>query len=109
MHEHREWPRYSAERRLTLSANLDGKLYLCTVADVSLGGARLVFDDDLPAETGRSGSIELLHPDAEPVICEPIWRSRRELGIQFDFSEESLGLVSVCVRNIVDHDSQTKS
>jgi len=106
VHEHREWPRYSADRVLTLSASLEGKVYLCTVADVSLGGARLIFEEDLPAETGGDGRIELRHPEAEPVICETIWRAPRELGIQFDFSEESLGLISICVRNIVDHDTQ---
>ena len=35
-----------------------------------------------------------------------MWRSETELGIEFDFSEDSLGLISICLRSILDHDRQ---
>ena len=107
MHEQREWPRYAAERSFALSAIMDGQIYPCTVADVSLGGARLVFDEPLPDDPLGGGVIELSHPDADTVACAPIWRSSHQVGIRFDFSEDSLDLISVCLRNMIDLDRST--
>ena len=98
----REWPRYEAERSFALAASVNGEVVPCTVADVSLGGAKLIFDSTAPeAET-----IELSHPDAEPVNCVQVWRSERAVGIEFDFSEDSLGLISVCLRHMIDLERQ---
>ncbi len=102
MHENREWPRYAAQRSFTLSARLDGKVLPCRVEDVSLGGARLIFDDAFPGEPGQSQMLELSHPDAQTAVCEAVWQNGREIGVRFDFSEDSLGLISVCIRNIAD-------
>ena len=55
----REWPRYTAEKPFFLAASVDGRLFPCTVADISLGGAKLVFDDAVPA----GQIIELSHPE----------------------------------------------
>ncbi len=98
MHERREWPRYTAEKSFALSASVDGKVVSCTVADVSLGGARLIFDTEVP----DGHTIELSHPEVEPVHCAPLWRDSGQIGIEFDFSEDSLSLISVCIRNMVD-------
>lgn len=103
----REWPRYAAERDFVLAAKLDGQALFCTVADVSLGGARLVFDSDLPCPSFHGDAmLELSHPDAAAVHCATVWRGDKEVGIEFDFSEESLGLISICIRNIVDLHNQ---
>ena len=102
MQEQREWPRYAAEQSCSLSAQLDGKAYPCTVADVSLGGARLVFEEILPGAPLSDGVIELSHPEAATVSCEAVWQSSHAVGIQFDFSEESLDLISVCLRHMID-------
>jgi hypothetical protein len=98
----REWPRYMADKSFALAASLDGKILPCQVVDVSLGGAKLVFEERVPA----AKSIELSHPESEPVHCAAVWRSETELGIEFDFSEDSLGLISICLRSILDHDRQ---
>ncbi len=98
----REWPRYMADKSFALAANLDGKIFPCQVVDVSLGGAKLVFEEMVPA----AESIELSHPESEPVHCAAVWRSETELGIEFDFSEDSLGLISVCLRNILEQNHQ---
>lgn len=102
MHENREWPRYTAQRSFTLSVSLEGKVLPCRVSDVSLGGARLTFDDMLPGDPREGYALELSHPDAQTVVCETVWQSDREIGVQFDFSEDSLGLISVCIRNTTD-------
>jgi hypothetical protein len=98
----REWPRYQAERSFAVAASADGKVVPCTVADVSLGGAKLIFDGAAP----EAATIELSHPDAESVTCVQVWHNDREVGIEFDFSEDSLGLISVCLRNMIDLERQ---
>jgi hypothetical protein len=98
----REWPRYQAEKSFALAARVGGKLLPCTVADVSLGGAKLVFDSELLV----GETLELSHPDGEAVVCARVWQDSREIGVEFDFSEESLGLISVCIRSIVDLEHQ---
>ena len=98
----REWPRYVAEKSFALAASVDGRLLACTVADISLGGARLVFDQPLPPVE----LVDLTGPDGETVSCAPLWQDTHAIGVAFDFSEESLGLISVCLRNIVDLDKQ---
>jgi len=85
-----------------ISTSKDGRLLACTVADISLGGARLEFDEELPAGT----LLNLTDPDGQSVACERVWQDSTAIGVAFDFSEESLGLVSICVRNIVELDKQ---
>ena len=87
-----------AEKSLILAASVDGRLFPCTVADISLGGAKLVFDDAVPA----GQTLELSHPDSHPVSCARVWQDSREIGIEFDFSEDSLGLISFCLRSMID-------
>lgn len=94
----REWPRYRAVNSFSLAASIDGRLLPCTVADISLGGARLVFDGELPA----GGTIALSHPESRTVTCARVWQGGREVGVEFDFSEDSLGLISICIRNMID-------
>lgn len=96
----REWPRYRAEKSFALAASFDGRVLPCSVVDVSLGGAKLIFEEAIPA----AASIELSHPESEAVRCAAVWRNGTELGIEFDFSEDSLSLISVCLRNILDLD-----
>jgi hypothetical protein len=87
-----------AEKSFALAASVDGRLLACTVADISLGGARLVFDEALPA----GAPIDLTDPDGQTVACERVWQDGDAVGVAFDFSEESLSLISICVRNIVE-------
>lgn len=98
----REWPRYTAERNFVLAANIDGRVVPCTVADISLGGAKLIFDTEVPSDA----PIELSHPEIDPVNCAQIWHSSHEIGVGFDFSEVSLDLISVCIRNMIDLEHQ---
>lgn len=94
----REWPRYQAAKPFLLAAHVDGHLLFCTVADISLGGARLMFDADIP----DGETLELSHEESGAVACERVWQGGRELGVAFDFSEESLGLISICIRGMID-------
>ena len=98
----REWPRYQAEKSFALAASVGGRLLPCTVLDISLGGARLAFDSELP----DGETIELTHGDGETISCARVWQDSRAVGVEFDFSEDSLGLISVCIRNIMDLERQ---
>jgi PilZ domain len=98
----REWPRYQAAKACSLAATVEGHVMGCTVADISLGGARLVFDDVPPA----GPAIQLSHPDARGVTCGCVWQNGREVGVVFDFSEDSLGLISICLRNMLEQGRQ---
>lgn len=103
----REWPRYQAARSFSLAATVEGRLFACSVADISLGGARLVFDDltfDAGAPVGPT--VQLSHPEARGVTCARVWQSGSEVGVEFDFSEDSLGLISVCLRNMLEQGRQ---
>ncbi|HMA16255.1 MAG: PilZ domain-containing protein [Bacteroidota bacterium] len=95
----REWPRYHADRDFSLSVSVGGRLLPCRVTDISLGGARLLFDTEPPPAAGEA--IALSHPDSRPVACARVWQEGPEIGVEFDFSEESLGLISICIRNMV--------
>ena len=61
---------------------------------------RLLFDAEPPAGAGRT--IALSHPDSRTVACASVWQHGPQVGVEFDFSEESLGLISICIRNLVD-------
>ena len=98
----REWPRYHADRDFSLSVSVGGRLLPCRVTDISLGGARLLFDTAPPAGAGHT--LALSHPDSRTVACARVWQDGSELGVEFDFSEDSLGLISICIRNMVDID-----
>jgi hypothetical protein len=93
----REWPRYSAERTFALAAGVNGRVLPCTVADISLGGARLLFDEEIPADA----TLRLTNPEGAAVACERVWQDRSAVGIEFDFSEDALSLISHCIRNMV--------
>lgn len=94
----REWPRYRAVKSFSLAARIDGRLLPCTVEDISLGGAKLVFD----AEISAGQTLELSHDDSYAVTCARVWHDRQAVGVEFDFSEDSLGLISICIRNMID-------
>lgn len=93
----REWPRYTAELAFALAVGVDGRLLPCTVADISLGGARLLFDEEIPT----NATLRLTNPEGQTVFCERVWQDRSAVGIEFDFSEDALSLISHCIRNMI--------
>ncbi|MGF1594885.1 MAG: PilZ domain-containing protein [Kiloniellaceae bacterium] len=93
----REWPRYTAEKTFALTAGVDGRLLPCTVADVSLGGAKLLFDEEIAPDA----TLRLTNPEGQAVSCERVWQDGRAVGIEFDFSEDALSLISHCIRNTI--------
>ncbi|HEY9548611.1 MAG TPA: PilZ domain-containing protein [Kiloniellaceae bacterium] len=101
----REWPRYRAEKSFLLAASFGSRRLPCTVADISLGGARLVFDEEVP----EGETIELSHPESHAVSCARVWQGAGAVGIEFDFSEDSLALISICIREMIDLEQHHES
>ena len=79
-------------------AQLPEDVHSCEIQDISLGGAKLRFDSAVPP--GRD--ITLGHPDLAPLKAERLWHNRELVGIQFDFSEDSLAFISHCLRTMLE-------
>ena len=103
--ERRAWPRYTAERKVTLAVEIAGQKHSCLVQDISLGGARLKCDGDLL----DSEEIVFTGPAFGPSRGKRLWQSTSEIGIEFDFSDETLSLISQCLRAMLHDDSQQRS
>ena len=89
----REWLRYEASNEIELPLVLNGKDYICLLRDISLGGARLTCDADLPGDQ----ALIVNHPVAGRITAQRRWRRDKEFGVTFDFSESALDLVSQCI------------
>ena len=103
--ERRAWPRYVAEREVVLAVEVAGRKHNCLVQDISLGGARLRCDSELL----DSEEIVFTGPAFGPSRGKRLWRSTDEIGIEFDFSDETLSLISQCLRAMLHDDSQQRS
>lgn len=103
--ERRAWPRYTAEREVRLAVEVAGRKHNCLVQDISLGGARLRCDGDLP----DSEEIVFTGPAFGPSRGKRLWQSTGEIGIEFDFSDETLSLISQCLRAMLHDDSQQRT
>ncbi len=96
--ERREWPRYAADRQVTLSVEIGGRFHPCALGNISLGGACLTFLEGVVPE---NGDLMLRHAGIGPVKLERRWRDGATAGVRFDFSEESLTLVQDCLQQIM--------
>ncbi len=103
--ERRAWPRYTAEREVSLAIEVAGRRHNCLVKDISLGGARLSCDEELP----NSEEIVFIGPAFGPSKGKRHWHAAGEIGIEFDFSDETLSLISQCLRAMLHDDSQQRS
>ena len=103
--ERRAWPRYTAEREVSLAIEVAGRKHNCLIKDISLGGARLSCGEGLP----KSEEIVFTGLAFGPSRGKRLWQSTSEIGIEFDFSDETLSLISQCLRAILHDDSQQRT
>lgn len=96
--ENREWERYEAQHEVSLSLTCGEKQLLCQVRDISLGGARLICPEELP----HGQAIVVDHPAVGAVAAERCWGNAQEIGVNFDFSDNALELVSHCLSAMLD-------
>lgn len=88
------------DRRTTGRVRDGDRLYDCVIEDVSLGGARLNFDDAAP----EGGDLVLEHPVAGSFAGRIVWMKNGVGGFQFDPCETSLERELQCVALMVSSD-----
>ena len=88
-----------------LAVEVAGRKHNCLVQDISLGGARLRCDANLK----DTEEIVFTGPAFGPTRGKRLWRSTDEIGIEFDFSDETLSLISQCLRAMLHDDSQQRT
>ena len=77
--ERRASERVVLSRPEALTVSVGGVTYQARIEDLSLEGARLSFDVDLPPHA----AVELQHRFAGDMKGECIWRGPRSMGVKF--------------------------
>ena len=77
--ERRASERVVLARPEALTIEIAGVEYQARIEDLSLDGARLSFDEDLPAHA----AVALEHRFAGRIAGECVWRSPRAMGVRF--------------------------
>lgn len=77
--ERRRWDRYSPDGQTSMMLAAGGRTFNCELVDLSLGGARLRIDPDLPDDAG----MVLQHPVGGLFYAAQTWRRGDEMGVRF--------------------------
>jgi hypothetical protein len=77
--ERRASQRVALERPEALTVRVGGALYKARIEDLSLDGARLSFEADVPP----AAALELQHRLAGGMLGECVWRGPRSMGVRF--------------------------
>jgi hypothetical protein len=93
--DRRQWPRYALGGREPFTLTADGRICECRIEDISLGGARL----SLEGETPRNLEIRIEHPLVGHAYARRCWKGSRSIGVEFDFSQQSLDFISHCLQS----------
>lgn len=88
------------DRRTTGQVIQGDRAYPCVIEDVSLGGARLGFDDAVP----DGGELVLEHAVAGSFAGRIVWTKDGVAGFQFAPCEDSLGRELQCIALMVGSD-----
>lgn len=95
--ERRKWLRFTLPRPENLVITVQGKAYPCSLTEISLGGARVEFREEVPPPADveiRHGRAGILHGDCR-------WHGDGEMGVAFDQSEAVIDLVAHCLKQAV--------
>ncbi len=77
--ERRRWPRLPIDGETSITVNLRGQEYRCSLLDISLGGAKLRFQEEPPIHS----NISLDHPGMGIMAGNCVWRNLRDVGVRF--------------------------
>ena len=91
--DRRQWPRYGLAGRGPFTVTADGRICACTVEDISLGGARLRLDGEVP----RNLEIRIEHPLVGYAYARRCWTGPHDIGVEFDHSQQSLDFITHCL------------
>ena len=91
--DRRQWPRYGLAGRGPFTVTADGRICACTIEDISLGGARLRLDGEVP----RNLEIRIEHPLVGYAYARRCWTGRNDIGVELDHSQQSLDFIAECL------------
>ena len=92
--------RCALDRRTSGHVEAGGHRYACVIEDISLGGARLRFEDDIP----DSDDLTLEHAVAGSFAGSIVWNDGAVCGFRFDAAEHPLQRELQCVALMVGSD-----
>ena len=95
--ERRQWLRFALPKMETLTLEARGQRYRCHVLDISLGGARVLFEGAAPPPA----DVKISHREAGTFDGRCMWLDGEEMGLEFDQTEPSLLLTSQCLKQAV--------
>ena len=93
--DRRRWSRYGVLQTTSLTVKAQDRTFMCQIEDISLGGAKLRFSDDMP----QHGDAILAHQASGEFLGRLVWRSAENMGVRFGFSEHALNLLLHCIRS----------
>ena len=96
--DRRQWPRYGLAGRGPFTVTADGRICACTIEDISLGGARLRLDGEVP----RNLEIRIEHPLVGYAYARRCWTGPHDIGVEFDHSQQSLDFITHCLMDRVE-------
>ncbi len=100
----RKFQRYAVGDRTTLRLFAESQVYSCALDDISLDGARLMFD----VEPSIMGPVRLEHPFSGEFLAEPVWQEAGMLGVKFQLSARALTHALQCISLTVFSDSRLR-
>lgn len=91
--ERRRHTRIAVKKQLPMTATSGGKIYTCYVEDISLGGLKLRFEDEVP----QGKVIALDHPVAGTLCGRCAWRDGNFVGVELQVPGGDLERVLRCI------------
>ncbi len=92
--------RCALDRRTSGHVEGDGRRFACVIEDISLGGARLRFEDEIPG----CEDLTLEHAVAGSFPGSIVWKDGAICGFRFDAAEHPLQRELQCVALMVGSD-----
>ena len=92
--------RCALDRRTSGHVEADGRQYACVIEDISLGGARLRFEEGVPQGDG----LTLEHAVAGSFRGSIVWNDAAVCGFRFEAAEHPLQRDLQCVALMVGSD-----
>ena len=67
----RQWPRYAFPKQESFTLTADGRISICAIEDISLGGARLRMEGSVPGDL----ELRIEHPRLGHAFARPCWKA----------------------------------
>jgi hypothetical protein len=96
--ERRRWSRYGVTDGVPAELVTEDGRIACRIENVSLAGARLRISD--PAQPTAQLRLDYHGQSGPSGRC--VWSNAHSIGVQFEFSDQSVALALACIRHSPD-------